>query len=230
MRANALSYLALMKFKEASESSGLIDETVLWGGWARWFVTMNSVETLKDVDVILAPKACERFYVLALALRQKGFHPVWRIPDPELDKFLAAKGDLSQEPIGTESGIPNGHGLSWGLDPSLKAGDLRRFTTGLNLDLSFEPDDFSLLPGHSSWMHDRTGKQSDLLRMLEPWTGCRVVFENPFKTDIGLLCPSLDSQLKLLRLQLDKAASYGLSKQKLSENISRLLRAKERNK
>lgn len=119
----APSYEALVSLAPIANRPGLEGQMILWGGWARWFTSRNTEESLKDVDVILSRYACLNFYELVLGLLKAGFLPVWKLADRKLEDYLCKEGVT----LDSYCSSP-GHGLSWRYEKDL---------TGL--DLAFDP-------------------------------------------------------------------------------------------
>jgi hypothetical protein len=185
---SALSRKALWKVRDVLRGMGSLGDAVLWGSWARYLVTSNELFSPHDVDLIVSERLGRRFYELAVALRREGFHPILRIPDPELDKVLKSAG-LSQEPVRTT----HGGNHQWGLSPRIRNFTLRK-NLGVNLDLLFGPGSFEAAPGHWTWAKDGTHER--LVRSVGFWAGYEVLFDNPIQTKMGLLVPSLDAQIQ----------------------------------
>jgi hypothetical protein len=165
---------------------------VLWGSWARYLATTDRSIVRHDVDLVVSERLGRRFYELAPALRREGFHPILRIPDHELDKVLESAG-MSQEPVRREYG--GNH--QWGLHPEIRNFTLRKLL-GVNLDLIFDPASFEATPGHQTWVKD--GDHDHLVRAVEFWEGSEILFDNPLHSKMGLLVPSVESQVQFGRV------------------------------
>lgn len=211
MSGNPASSEVLVALNKALDGGEMSSEVVLWGGWARWFITKNPSETRKDVDVILSRRVCENFYKFSLELYKQGFRNVWRIKDDNLNAFLVANG-VKQNPLYQRVE----HGLSW------------RFANGINLDINIEPSDFEFLQGHESWKDPNGEEQTRLIKTFQFWRGCSVVFKDPIRSELGILSPTRESQLHLYQLQLTRANNdpwfkeSGIESSRLQKNIDRL--------
>jgi hypothetical protein len=163
-------------------------------------VTSNKLIVRHDVDLMISERLSKRFYELALALRREGFHPIVRIPDPELDKVLNNAG-LSQEPVRTDQG----GNWEWGLFPGVRNDKLRNLL-GVNLDLGFAPESFETIPGHWNWVQN--GDHDRLVQKVRNYSECKEhLFDHPKQSKMGLLVPSLEEQLQFLRLLLKRRSS-----------------------
>ena len=202
--ASVLSRKTLWKVRDVLQGLGSLGDAVLWGSWARYLVTSNEQIVRHDVDLVLSEHLARRFYELAIALRREGFHPIVRIPDPELDKTLNRVG-LSQEPVRTGYGS-NRH---WGLFPRIENDRIRHYL-GVDLDLVFTPGNFDVVPGHDTWVDN--GDHERLLRSVRVSAGTELVFSNARETEMGLLVASLDAQLQSLRLLLERRSSKNLER------------------
>lgn len=201
--SSVISGKALWKVRDVLRGLGSLGDAVLVGSWARYLVTSNKLIVRRDVDLMISERLSKRFYELALALRREGFHPIIRIPDPELDKVLDSAG-LSQEPVRTEQGS-NRH---WGLCPRIGEDRVRNYL-GVDLDLIFTPGSFEAIPGHWTWVDN--GDHDRLIRSVRRSAGTEFVFNNAKQTRKGLLVASLDAQLQSLRLLLERRSSKNLA-------------------
>jgi hypothetical protein len=218
---SVLSRKVLWKVRNVLRGLGSLDDAVLWGSWARYLVTSNEMFSPRDVDLIVSDRLSKRFYELAVALRREGFHPILRIPDPELDKALKSAG-LSQEPVRKKHGGSH----QWGLSPKIRNFTLRKYL-GVNLDLLFGPDSFEATPGHSTWIKD--GTQDRLIRSVGFWAGSELLFDNPVQTKMGLLVPSLDAQIQFSRMLFNRELDLkqGERAKKVAIGLTQLEEARE---
>jgi hypothetical protein len=202
--SSVVSGKTLWRVRDVLRGLGSLGDAVLVGSWARYLVTSNKLILRRDVDLMISERLSKRFYELALALRREGFHPIIRIPDPELDEVLNSAG-LSQEPVRTEQGS-NRH---WGLFPRIGNDRIRNYL-GLDLDLIFTPGSFEVIPGHWAWVDN--GDHDRLIRNVRNSAGTEFVFDNAKKVKMGLLVASLDAQLQSLRLLLERRSSKNLAR------------------
>jgi hypothetical protein len=219
--ASLLSRKTIWKVRDVLRGLGSLGDALLLGSWARYLVTSNKLIVRHDVDLMISRPLSKRFYELALALRREGFHPIIRIPDSELDKVLSRAG-LSQEPIRTTK---RGSNYQWGLYPMIRNGRLRRYL-GVNLELTFWPSSFEVVPGHWTWVVD--GDHDPIVRSIGRYAGTEFLLDYTKQTKTGLLVPSLDAQLRFNHILLNRfqAEGHRWASKKIARTIAQLEEAR----
>lgn len=200
--SSLISRKTLWKVRDVLQGLDSLGDAVLVGSWARYLVTSNKLIVRRDVDLMISERLSKRFYELARALRKEGFHPIVRIPDPELDEVLNSAG-LSQEPVRRAQGSNR----DWGLSPTITNDRIRKYI-GLDLDLIFTPGSFEAIPGHGTWVEN--GDHDRLMRSVRSSAGTEFVLDDTKQTKMGLLVASLDAQLQSLSLLLERRNSKNL--------------------